>query len=66
MISIDSDDYLPTLTDLTKAVHEARDDVKICAQLYHGGAYTLPLVIGKAPIAPSAVYSKFSKTTFRY
>jgi len=65
MISIDSDDYLPTLTQLTQAVHDARDDVKICAQMYHGGAYTMPLVIGKAPIAPSAVYSKFSKTTPR-
>ena len=65
MISIESDDYIPTLTKLTQAVHDARDDVKICAQMYHGGAYTYPLVIGKAPIAPSAVYSKFSKTTPR-
>ncbi|MBY9021258.1 MAG: FAD-dependent oxidoreductase [Candidatus Lokiarchaeota archaeon] len=65
MISIDNDEFLPSLTSLTKAVHEARDDVKICAQMYHGGAYTMPLVIGKTPIAPSAVYSKFSKSTPR-
>ncbi|MFX0057613.1 MAG: FAD-dependent oxidoreductase [Candidatus Hodarchaeota archaeon] len=65
MISIESDEYIPMLTELTKAVHNARDDVKICCQLYHGGAYTYPQVIGKAPIAPSAVYSKFSKTTPR-
>jgi len=65
MIGIDSDEFLPKLTELTKAVHDARDDVKICAQMYHGGAYTMPLVIGKTPIAPSAVYSKFSRTTPR-
>jgi 2,4-dienoyl-CoA reductase (NADPH2) len=65
MISIDSDDFLPTLTKLTQAVHSARDDVKVCAQLYHGGAYTMPFVIGKTQIAPSAVYSKFSKSTPR-
>jgi 2,4-dienoyl-CoA reductase (NADPH2) len=65
MIGIDSDEFLPKLTELTKAVHDARDDVKVCAQMYHGGAYTMPLVIGKTPIAPSAVYSKFSKTTPR-
>jgi len=65
MIGIDSDEFLPKLTELTKVVHDARDDVKICAQMYHGGAYTMPLVIGKTPIAPSAVYSKFSRTTPR-
>ncbi|MHA1233575.1 MAG: oxidoreductase [Promethearchaeota archaeon] len=65
MISIDNDEFLPKLTELTKAVHKAREDVKVCAQLYHGGAYSMPLVIGKTPIAPSAVYSKFSKTTPR-
>ncbi|MFX0076626.1 MAG: NADH:flavin oxidoreductase, partial [Candidatus Hermodarchaeota archaeon] len=53
MIGIDSDDFLPKLTDLTKAVHNARDDVTVCAQMYHGGAYSMPLVIGKTPIAPS-------------
>jgi len=65
MIGIDNDEFLPKLTELTKAVHDTRDDVKVCAQMYHGGAYTMPLVIGKTPIAPSAVYSKFSKTTPR-
>jgi 2,4-dienoyl-CoA reductase (NADPH2) len=65
MISIESDDYLPKLTEFTQAVHEARDDVKVVCQLYHGGAYTSPQVIGKTPIAPSAVYSNFSKTTPR-
>jgi len=63
MIAIDDDKYLPKLTEFTKAVHDAREDVKICCQLYHGGAYAFPQIIGRQPIAPSAVYSKFSKTT---
>ena len=65
MISIESDEYIPKLIELADAVHKARDDIKICAQLYHGGAYTFPQIIGRTPIAPSAVYSKFSKTTPR-
>lgn len=65
MISIESDEYIPKLTEFTEAVHKARDDVKIVCQLYHGGAYTMPFIIGKTPIAPSAVYSNFSKTTPR-
>jgi len=65
MISIDDDQFIPTLTELTEAVHKARDDVKICCQLYHGGAYTFPQIIGRTPIGPSAVYSKFSKSTPR-
>ncbi|MFX1389546.1 MAG: FAD-dependent oxidoreductase [Promethearchaeota archaeon] len=65
MISIENDDYIPKLTEFAKTVHNARDDVKVVCQLYHSGAYTYPQVIGKAPIAPSAVYSNFSKTTPR-
>jgi 2,4-dienoyl-CoA reductase (NADPH2) len=62
MISIDNDKFIPKLTDLTESVHKIRGDIKICAQLYHGGAYTYPQIIGMTPIAPSAVYSNFSKT----
>jgi len=65
MISIESDEYIPKLTEFTEAVHQARSDVKVVCQLYHGGAYTMPQIIGKTPIAPSAVYSNFSKTTPR-
>ncbi len=63
MIAVDDDKYLPKLTEFTKAIHDARENVKICCQLYHGGAYAFPQIIGRQPIAPSAVYSKFSKTT---
>ncbi|MFX1353649.1 MAG: FAD-dependent oxidoreductase [Promethearchaeota archaeon] len=65
MISVDDDKYLPKLKEFTEAVHNARDDVKLVCQLYHGGGYTYPQIIGQTPIAPSAVYSKFSKTTPR-
>ena len=65
MIAIDDDKYLPKLEEFTQAVHDARDDVKVCCQFYHGGAYAFPQIIGKTPIAPSALYSNFSKTTPR-
>ncbi|MFW9898792.1 MAG: FAD-dependent oxidoreductase [Candidatus Thorarchaeota archaeon] len=65
MISIESDDYIPKMIEFTDAVHNARDDVKICAQLYHGGRYTFPQIIGRTPISSSATYSKFSKCTPR-
>ncbi len=65
MISVESDEYLPKLTEFAEAIHKAREDVKVVCQLYHSGAYTYPQIIGKAPIAPSAVYSNFSKTTPR-
>ncbi|MBD3198223.1 MAG: NAD(P)-binding protein [Candidatus Lokiarchaeota archaeon] len=65
MIAVDDDKFLPGLTEFTEKVHEARKDVKICCQLYHGGAYAFPQIIGKKPIAPSEVYSNFSKTTPR-
>ncbi|TFF87341.1 MAG: NADH:flavin oxidoreductase [Promethearchaeota archaeon] len=65
MIGIDDDKFLPKLTEFADAVHATREDVKLCAQMYHGGAYTFPQIIGKQPIAPSEVYSNFSKTTPR-
>jgi len=39
MIAIDDDKYLPKLEEFTQAIHDARDDVKVCCQFYHGGAY---------------------------
>ena len=57
--------YIPKMKEFTDNVHNARDDVKICAQLYHGGRYTFPQIIGRTPISSSATYSKFSKCTPR-
>ena len=64
-MGIDNDSFIPGLLNLTESVHNARDDVKICCQLYHGGAYSMPQVIGKTPIAPSEVFSNFTRTTPR-
>ncbi len=65
MIAVDDDKYIPKLIEFTEAIHKAREDVKVCCQLYHGGAYSMPQIIGRTPIAPSAVFSNFSKTTPR-
>jgi 2,4-dienoyl-CoA reductase (NADPH2) len=65
MIGIDDDKYVPGLTDLANQVHEAKPTVKIGAQLYHSGAYSMPFVINDTPVSASAVYSNFSKTTPR-
>ncbi len=63
MIAIDDDKYLSKLSEFTKIVHDARNDVKIGAQLYHSGRYSFPQVIGATPLSASAVYSKFSRST---
>ncbi|MHA1149972.1 MAG: oxidoreductase [Promethearchaeota archaeon] len=65
MLAIDEDKYVPKLTEFTNAVHAARDDVKVGAQLYHSGRYTFEMVIGEQPIGPSPVYTRFNKSTPR-
>ena len=65
MISLDSDDRIPGLTDFCTQVHNAQEDVKICAQLYHNGRYSFEILLGERPISSSPVYSRFSKTTPR-
>ncbi|MBD3254537.1 MAG: NAD(P)-binding protein [Candidatus Lokiarchaeota archaeon] len=65
MIAIDDDKYIPKLKEFTEAIHNAREDVKVAAQLYHSGRYSFPQLIGKKPISSSEVYSRFSKTTPR-
>jgi len=50
-----------TVTDIIKA-----EGARAWIQLFHAGAYSHPFLIdGKDPIAPSAVYSKYSKATPR-
>ncbi len=65
MISLENDEYIPKLTEFTEKVHNAKDDVKICCQLYHSGRYTYSQLIGKTPIGPSAVYTRYNKSTPR-
>lgn len=55
MLCMHSDNYLPGLKRLTKAVH--RLGGKIAIQLTHGGRQCFPLLLGGSkPLAPSAVY----------
>ncbi|MHA1786466.1 MAG: oxidoreductase [Candidatus Helarchaeota archaeon] len=68
MIALDDDKYIPQLQDFTDKIHKA--GTPIAAQLYHGGAYVhqfslLPEVKEKGlkPLAPSAIFSKFTKET---
>ncbi len=57
-----TDDDIPGMRRLSAAIQE--EGARAWVQLYHAGAYSNPLLInGKTPMAPSAVYSKFSKTT---
>ncbi len=65
MIGIDDDKFLPKLMEFTSAIHSARSDVKVGAQLYHSGRYSPPQLLGEAPISASAVYSTFSRATPR-
>jgi 2,4-dienoyl-CoA reductase (NADPH2) len=65
MLGLDNDDFNPKLIEFTNAIHEANEDAKVCAQLYHSGRYTYPIVIGKPPIGPSEVYTPYNKTTPR-
>ena len=60
-ISIEDDSFIPHLQKITDAVHGARDDAKITCQLYHAGAYSMKMVLGETPIAPSAIMSNFTK-----
>ncbi len=52
-LSIDRDDLIPGLSQLTDAVHRA--GARILIQLHHGGRNTDSRVSGVQPIAPSAV-----------
>lgn len=65
MVDISEDKFIPKLKEFTDKIHEIGNDVKVCCQLYHAGAYAYPQIIGKKPIAPSEVYSKLSRTTPR-
>jgi 2,4-dienoyl-CoA reductase (NADPH2) len=54
-------DDFATVTNIIKA-----EGARAWVQLFHAGAYSHPFLIdGKDPIAPSAVYSKYSKATPR-
>lgn len=61
-LSLAQDD---AIDDFSKACRLIKDHgASPWIQLFHGGAYTHPFLINnEAPIAPSAIFSKYSKTT---
>jgi 2,4-dienoyl-CoA reductase (NADPH2) len=63
MVGLSDDKYVPGLTRLAQAVHE--QGVPLAAQLYHAGRYSLSALIGRQPVAPSAVESRLTRETPR-
>ena len=52
-LGIYKDQLIPTLREMTDAVHKT--DAKVVIQIAHAGLYADPNITGKAPLAPSAV-----------
>jgi 2,4-dienoyl-CoA reductase (NADPH2) len=61
-LGIDNDDAISDFKRLTGIIKAG--GARSWIQLFHAGAYSHPILInGKTPIAPSPVYSNYSKTT---
>ncbi len=64
VLSIAEDEAIPSFQKLTNIIR--KHGAKPWIQLFHAGAYSHPILIdGKDPIAPSSIYSKYSKATPR-
>lgn len=64
LMSLESDDFIPGYREFTDGMH-ARG-AKVGVQLFHGGRYAHPSANHDLqPIAPSAVYSGYSRATPR-
>lgn len=63
-LSLATDDAIPCFQKITGVIRKKGASPWI--QLFHGGAYVHPFLIeGNEPIAPSPVYSRYSKTVPR-
>ena len=63
-LSMAGDEAIADFADLTGIIKA--EGARAWIQLFHAGAYSHPFLIdGKDPLAPSAVYSTYSKTTPR-
>ena len=59
---LDSDEAIPSFKKMTGLIQ--KEGARAWIQLFHAGAYSQPFIIGgKQPMAPSAIFSKYSKTT---
>ncbi len=64
VLALDQDEAIPAFQKLTSAIKKAGASPWI--QLFHAGGYSHPILIdGRQPMAPSAVFSAYSKTTPR-
>ncbi len=62
ILSLANDDAIPSFKKLTDIIRD--EGASPWVQLFHAGAYTHPILInGEDPIAPSPVYSSYSKAT---
>jgi len=63
MISLSNDKFIPEWKEFTEQIHKR--DAKVAVQLFHAGRYvrSRDLPDGYKPLAPSAVYSNFTKET---
>ena len=63
-LSLANDDAIPDFKKLTAIIKDG--GARAWVQLFHAGAYSHPMYVdGRQPIAPSAVYSRYSQTTPR-
>ena len=62
MISLEDDSFIPGFKEFTDGVHDR--GAKVGVQLFHAGRYAHPSANeDRTPIAPSAVYSGYSRAT---
>ena len=60
MMSLETDEFIPGYKEFTDGMHER--GCRVGVQLYHAGAYAHQIANeGRQAIAPSAVFSKFTK-----
>ncbi|MCP4687237.1 MAG: NADH:flavin oxidoreductase, partial [Desulfobacterales bacterium] len=64
MLGLDNDEAVPSFRKLTDSIKEG--GARPWIQLFHGGAYVYPFIIdNQQPIAPSPIFSNYSKTVPR-
>ncbi len=61
-LGIDNDEAIPEFQKLTRSIRE--NGASPWIQLFHAGGYSHPFLIdNQTPLAPSPIFSKYSKTT---
>lgn len=64
VLGLDTDEAIPDFKRVTDAIRA--EGASPWIQLFHAGAYSHPILLnGETPMAPSAIYSNYSKSTPR-